>query len=106
MARIGIKRIWTKCTKRYFVHTGTGMLAASVLLCLPPTHLPANLRGPQAPDIICTFAGPSGLQGYLADDGGHQTIYYTAGPHAQVLFRGPLYNAEGTPVTPSLRVER
>ncbi|AIA56731.1 hypothetical protein Acaty_m0158 (plasmid) [Acidithiobacillus caldus ATCC 51756] len=84
----------------------TGMVAASALPCLPPTHLPANLLGPQAPDIVCTFSGPSGLQGYLADDGGHQTIYYTAGPHAQVLFRGPLYDAEVESATRSLQIKR
>lgn len=106
MPGFGIKGRSALCTKRHIVHSATGAIAASVILCLPPTHLPANLSGPQAPDIVCTFPGPSHLQGYLADSGNHQVIYYTAGPHAQVLFRGPLYNENGEAITPNLEVRR
>lgn len=106
MPRFGIKGKSDKCTKRYIVHSATGAIAASVILCLPPAHLPKNLTGPQAPDIICAFPGPSHLQGYLAMSGNHRVIYYTAGPHAQVLFRGPLYGQDGTTLQPNLKIER
>jgi len=79
---------------------------AAAILCVPPSHIPTNLTGPQAPQVICEFKGPSDLQGWLTGPIDHTSIYYTAGPHAKVMFKGPLYGENGLPYTPHLVPKR